>query len=72
MFEIGGLFEVNFCIVGVFCIINCYFNAFIGLCVFFFIYEHILKICFCILYKMSQKCEPFSYELFLVICCDFL
>ena len=32
---------------GVFCNINLYFhNAFIGFCVVFCIYEHILKICF--------------------------
>ena len=50
---------------GCFCIIHCYFNAFIGFCVVFCIYEHVLNIFLGMSGKMSQKCEQFSYELFL-------
>ena len=39
-------------------------NTFIGFCVFFCIYDHNLKICLNIFSKMSQKCDQFSYELF--------
>ena len=37
--------EMYFCSVGMFCNINCYFYAFFGFGVIFFIYEYVLKIC---------------------------
>ena len=40
--------EVYFCIVDVFCIINCFFKEFIGFVDILCIYEYIYKMCFCI------------------------
>ena len=61
------------CIFGLICIINCYFACVYRiLCHFLYIYEHILKICFWIFRKFSQKCAQFPYELFFVIFYDLL
>ena len=64
------VFVKNNCIVGVFCIINCYFNAFIRLSVVFCIYEEILKICFHIFGKMSRSVSNFRTECFFESFCD--
>ena len=45
--KIGGFLLIcgmYLCIVSVYCIMNCFFNAFIRLSVIFCIYEHVLKI----------------------------
>ena len=63
MFDIFGMLEINLCIFGVFCIINCYFYAFIGFCVIFCIYIYIYIYYFkCILNifgKMSRSVNNF-------------
>ena len=48
-FERVGFLEIYLCMFGVFCIIICQFNAFIGFCVIFCIYEQMLKLVFHIL-----------------------
>ena len=63
-FRIFCIFEIYFCILVVFVLYIVMFNAFMGLWVIFCIYEHILKICFDMFGESVQKCEQFSYELF--------
>ena len=66
--ELFAIFEIYFGIVGVLCIINCYFKCVYGIrCVFLYIWryfedmrEHFLGI----VRKMFQKCEQVSYEIF--------
>ena len=55
--------EVYVCIFGVVCIVNCYFNAFLGFCVIFNICDDILKM-FSHYWKHAQKCEQCSYDMF--------
>ena len=68
------VFKMLFCIVGVFCIINWYFEyrsrirciwLYMGTC---------FNLCdiFDIFQNMSRKCEQFSYELFLLRCLGIL
>ena len=49
------VFKMCFCVVGVFCIINCYFKVFIGFVIIFCIYEEILKVFVKHFRKMSQS-----------------
>ena len=60
LFDLGGNFGRHVCMFGVFCIINCYFNACIGFCVVFCIYEYILMTVFNICLNLFQECEQFS------------
>ena len=56
IFDFFVFVEIYCCTVRVFCLIDCYFNAFIGFGVMFCIYVFFLH---CL--KNGQKCEQYSY-----------
>ena len=62
VFESVGFSEMYFCIFGVSCILNCYFYAFIRFCVFFCIYEHILKMFSTIVGKCPENVLSYGFR----------
>ena len=54
MFDLGGFWEMYFCMLVCFVLYIVIFNAFIGFGVIFCIYEHILKIFLYIFEKGSE------------------
>ena len=62
--RIFGFLEMCFWVVGVFCSIHFLFLMRLSDPLSFSVYEHIFKIVLSIFLKNVQKCEQFSYELF--------